>query len=124
MSLINKIFIGIGAALMLIVAIAILWLWLVDAHLRVQLATAQADSAACHLANDTFADEVAKQNKEVEAIRKNAEAHRARARLESLQAQVAARHWLEAAAKISNQKIAGDQCRVAGKLIDEYLDQK
>jgi hypothetical protein len=121
MSLIDKIILGIGAALALAVMICVLWLIVANAHLKTQLAQAQANDTACHLANDEFTAQIARQNQAVEKLRIASEAREKRAQEAALDAQKTARGYLAAAAKLAKAGAGGDACRSANKLLDSYL---
>jgi hypothetical protein len=124
MILINKILFGIGAVLVLGATVIFVWMMLANAHLRADLAEARGNAATCHLANDNFADTVAKQNKAVAAMQSRTKQREKSAQTESYRAQQAARKWFLAADILEKQKIGSDECRAATQLFDQYRAQK
>lgn len=122
MTPINKILFGIGAAIVLIIAVTIIWLSLANAHLKTQLAQAQANGTACHLANDEFSATVAKQNKAVERLRSNGVALEKQAKASALAARKTADAYLASADKLRKLKPRGDACKAVENLFDRYLE--
>jgi hypothetical protein len=124
MTPVNKIFLGIGAALVLIGTLTIIWLSLANAHLKTKLAQAQSDATACHMANDEFAAHVLRQNAAVQALRDDAAAHEKHAQLLSAEAKKTAQRYALAADKLRKAAPSGDACRAADALFNQYLESK
>ena len=123
MNPINKIMYGIGAAIVLILVIVFVWLTLTNAHLRTQLAEAQANGAACHLVNDDFALKQAQQNRAIETMRQEAQAHVKQVQAAALEAQKQAHLYLRAAEKLRRKPSAGDACKDADALLSTYVKE-
>jgi hypothetical protein len=124
MTPLNKVFLGIGAALVAIVAITIVWLSLANAHLKTQLAQAQANATACHIANDEFAARALRQNAAVQALRDDAAAREKQAQSLSAEAEKTARRFALAADKLKKATPQGDACRAADALFNQYVVSK
>jgi hypothetical protein len=122
MNLVNKILLGVGAALALVIVITFIWLSLANAHLKAQLAETQANSTACHLANGEFIAKVAQQNKAVEQLRIAGAAQTKRAQEAVIFAQKIARIYLRAAEKLRKAKPHGDACQATDTIINTYLN--
>ncbi|MDR3450728.1 MAG: hypothetical protein P4M15_13465 [Alphaproteobacteria bacterium] len=118
---INKILLGVGAAIVAVIAFAFLWLAIANAHLKAQLAGAQANMTACHIANDDFAATALRQNQAIGALKTRADAQMKQARIEEAAAQKIMRKYYLAAEKIGAAQPHGDACRAAGDLIDTYI---
>lgn len=121
MNPLNKIFLGMGAAIALAVSIAIVWLMLANAHLKTQLAQAQAGEIVCHMANDEFTTSVATQNKAIDALRADAAAREAKAALDMKAADKTAQGFLNSAASLSRRKPMADACKTADDIANAYL---
>jgi hypothetical protein len=124
MTPVNKIFLGIGAALVLIGTLTIIWLSLANAHLKTKLAQAQSYATACHMANDEFAAHVLRQNAAVQALRDDAAAHEKHAQFLSAEAEKTAQRYALAADKLRKAAPSDDACRAADALFNQYLESK
>jgi hypothetical protein len=121
MSLINKLFLGIGAAIVLIVAIVVVWLCLANAHLEAKLAEATANKIACQLANDDFRQKTEQQNQAIAALQKQGADQQAAAAIASREAEKRAAVFQNDAARLAQQKNSGDDCMAAAALLDQYV---
>jgi len=124
MNPVNKILLGVGAALAALIAVAFMWLSLANAHLKTALAQAQANGTACHLANDAFTATVARQNKAVEQMKDENAVREKRAQAAAYEAQKAVRAYSLAAEKLRKIKPRGDACRSTEAIMNLYLKDK
>jgi hypothetical protein len=121
MNLLDKIFLGVGAGIALTVAIAIVWLSLANAHLRVSLAEAQENAAACQLANDDFREQAGKQDRAMAVLKAEDEARTRRVQQAEQTAQKSAAKDRADTDRLERQKSSGDDCKSAAALLDRYI---
>ena len=121
MNPLDKIFIGLGAGILLLITIVIIWLNIANAHLRAELAVANANGTTCHLANDEFQQKVEQQNQAI-AVLQNDSALRARhaAEAEQAAAKMAALYQKDAA-RLTRQKSSGNACAATAALLNSYI---
>jgi len=120
MNPLNKILLGIGGAITLIIAIVIIWLCFANAHLRVQLAEAQANDTACQITNDDFRRKAEQQNQAIALLKTagTAEARRAEEAVKAAEKKAAA--FQADADRLKRQKSSGNDCKAAADLVDRY----
>ncbi|MDE2029605.1 MAG: hypothetical protein KGI97_03470 [Alphaproteobacteria bacterium] len=121
MTLLNKIIFGVTAALLLITGGAVVWLLLVNAHVKMELAQAQADDGICRLANGDFADKVVRQNAAVAQMEQASVAQSKQAQVREAAARKAKIFYEKRAREIAAWQEKGDACKAADKLFDDYL---
>ncbi|MGB9154220.1 MAG: hypothetical protein WCD70_14160 [Alphaproteobacteria bacterium] len=117
----NKILLGLGAVIALILAVIFIWLSIANAHLKTQLAQAQANNTACHLANDEFVTQVARQNKAVETLKTAGVAREKHVQEAAYETQKTVRVYFLAAEKLRRTKMRGDACHAAENIFNAYL---
>ena len=122
MNPVNKILLGIGAAVVFVIVVAFICLSLANAHLKTQLAEALANGTACHLVNDDFAVRAAEQNRAVAALQTESAAREKKAKAAVSAAQKAADGYLRAAEKIRATKKTGDACVAAMRALNDYAE--
>ncbi|MDD4616060.1 MAG: hypothetical protein PHW76_02950 [Alphaproteobacteria bacterium] len=122
MTLINKILLGGGAALALAIMIALFWMSLSNARLKARLAETEARRNACALANDEFAQHIARQNAAVEKLREERSAKERKAAEASAKARTASRMYLDLAERIRTAQAKGSACQNAEALFRTYLE--
>ena len=124
MNPLNKILLGIGAAIALIIAIVIIWLCFINAHLRVQLAEAQANDTACQITNDDFRRKAEQQDQAIASLKtiSAAAAHRADEAVKAAEKKAAA--FQADADRLKRQKSSGDDCKAAADLLDHYVGRR
>lgn len=121
MNPLDKIFIGIGAGILLIVTVVIIWLSIANAHLRAELADANANGTACHIVNDEFQQKADQQNQAI-TILQNDSALRARRAAEAEQAAAkTAALYQKDVARLTRKKSSGDQCAATADLLKRYI---
>ena len=113
----------IGMAVLLFgVVVGVAGLLLANAHLKTQLAEAQRDYAACHIANDQFATDVSRQNKLIAQWKNENNAREKAAILAQATAQKQTQVFQLRIKKLSATKISGDDCQSANQIINAYLE--
>lgn len=121
MNPLDKILLGIGAALALAVTVGIVTLVLINAHLRVELAEAQANDSACKVANDDFRQKTEQQDQAIADLRTAGEAHARQAEASLQAAEKTAATYQSDAARLAKQTASGDDCKAAARLFDAYV---
>lgn len=120
MNPVNKILLGLGAAVALIIGAVFVWLFLANAHLQAKLAQAEAGSTACYLANQEFAVQVARQNEAVEVLKAE---RLKRAQAASYEAQKTMRAHFLAAEELRKVKSRGGTCEAAENILNNYVSK-
>jgi hypothetical protein len=121
MNPLSKILWGVGLAVAFVVLVAFVYLVVVNAHLKTQLAQAQANDTACRLANDDFVAEVARQNEIVGALRSETLAREKQAQTAEAQAHKQAHIYWKAAAKVLSHKAGQNICASSENMMNDYL---
>lgn len=121
MNPIHKIALAAGSAVALSVGIALVWLTLANAHLKTELAKAQALNVACRMANEEFASRIARQNKAIQYMRDEGERRKEKADAEIQKAHKAAQAFYGAAEKLRKAKVGGDPCQAADAMLSAYI---